>query len=190
MFAQSAPRVCIATDMSAIADDLSRPISAADHRRGGLDAPLQLVVYGDFECPYTRRAVNQIRAVREELGDSLVVIYRNFPLIEIHPHALHAAQAAEAAAEQGRFWEMHDLLFDRQRALMDPDLTRYARELGLDEVRFDRDRESEAVLSRIEADVDSGESSGVQGTPTLFVNGRLHQGSYQAPELIAALRRS
>jgi protein-disulfide isomerase len=173
-----------------MADDLSRPISAADHHRGRLDAPAQLLVYGDYECPYTRRAIVQIRAAREELGDSLVVIYRNFPLIEIHPHALHAAQAAEAAAEQGRFWEMHDLLFDRQRALLDPDLTGYAREFGLDAARFDRDRESEAVLSRIEADIDSGESSGVQGTPTLFVNGRLHQGSYQTQELIAALKRS
>lgn len=169
---------------------LSAPITAADHHRGRLDAPLQLIVYGDYECPYTRRALIQIRTVRAELGDTLVFVFRNFPLIEIHPHAMHAARIAEAAAEQGKFWEMHDMLFEHQRALTDRDLLDYARQLGLDETRLSRDRESESVLSRIESDVDSGESSGVQGTPSLFINGRFHRGSYEAAELIDALKRS
>ena len=128
--------------------------------------------------------------VRAELGDSLVCVFRNFPLIEIHPHALHAARAAETSAEQGKFWEMQDRLFDRQSALTPGDLLSYARELGLDEARFNRDRQSDAVLSRIEVDLDSGEARGVQGTPTLFINERLHRGSYQAHDLIDALKRS
>lgn len=168
---------------------LSVPISSKDHLRGRLDAPLQLVVYGDYECPYTRRALIQIRSVRQELGDNLVFVFRNFPLIEVHPHALHAAQAAEAAAEQGKFWEMHDLLFDRQRALTDANLLTYARELDLEEDRFTTDSSSEAVRSTIESDVDSGESSGVRGTPTIFTNGRQRRGGNQAAELINALKR-
>ena len=173
-----------------MAGSLSRAITEADHHRGRLDAPMQLVVYGDYECPYTRAALIQIRAVRQQLADNLVFVFRNYPLIEIHPHALHAAQAAEAAAEQGRFWELHEVLFAYQKALTDGDLLDHARQVGLDEARFSRDRQSELVRSKIEADVDSGESSGVQGTPTLFVNGRLHQGTYQASDLTEALTRT
>src|ERR1700739_4937342 len=112
---------------------LSRPVSEDDHHRGRLAATSQLVVYGDYECPYTRRALIQIRSVREQLGDDFVLIFRNFPLVDIHPHALHAAQAAEAADQLGKFWEMHDQLFDNQRALTDDDLRGYARGLGMDE---------------------------------------------------------
>ena len=173
-----------------MAHRLAAPITPADHHRGRIDAPLQLIVYGDYECPYTRRALIQIRTVRADLGDNLVFVFRNFPLIEIHPHAIHAARAAEAAEEQGKFWEMHDMLFEHQRALTDGALLDYARQLGLDETRFSRDRESESVLTKIETDVDSGESSGVQGTPALFVNGRFHRGSYEASELIDALKRT
>ena len=169
---------------------LSDPVSAGDHLRGRLDAPMQLVVYGDYECPYTRRALIQVRAVRRELGDDFVLVYRNFPLVEIHPHALGAAQAAEAAARQDKFWEMHDLLFERQRALADTDLVTYARQLGLDEARFDTDRGSAPVRSRIDADARSGESSGVQGTPTLFIDGQSYSGSYDARPLIEALKSS
>lgn len=173
-----------------MATALSRPISETDHHRGRLDAPMQLVIYGDYECPYTRRALINVRSVRKELEDSLVFVFRNFPLIEIHPHALHAAEAAEAAALQDKFWEMHDYLFDHQRALTDADLRDHAREVGLDVTRFSADRTSEAVTSRIGDDVESGEASGVQGTPTLFINGRLHDGSYEAHEVIDALKRS
>ena len=169
-----------------MAHDLSQPISDKDHHRGRLDAPMQLVVYGDYECPYTRRALGEIRTVREQLGDKLVFVFRNFPLIEVHRHALHAAEAAEAAARQDRFWEMHDRLFGHQRELTDTDLLEHARQLNLDEVRFTQDRISEPVFRKIADDVDTGESSGVQGTPGLFVNRRFYQGSYEAPELIEA----
>jgi protein-disulfide isomerase len=173
-----------------MAHALSQPISDTDHYRGRLEAPLQLVIYGDYECPYTRRALTQVRTVRRELGDNLVFVFRNFPLIEIHPHALHAAEAAEAAALQDKFWEMHDWLFDHQRALTDPDLLDHARTLGLDATRFSADRTSDGVTAKIGDDVDSGEASGVQGTPTLFINGRMHEGSYEAAEVIDALKRS
>lgn len=149
---------------------------------------MQLVIYGDYECPYTRRALIQVRTIRQELGDDFVLVFRNFPLIEIHPHALNAAQAAEAAEQQGKFWEMHDLLFANQRALTDTDLVRYATQVGLDEARFNRDRASDIVKSKIDADVQSGESSGVEGTPTLFVNGRFYRGSSQAQPVIEALK--
>ncbi len=135
-------------------------------------------------------ALIQVRAVRRELGDDFVLVYRNFPLVEVHPHALGAAQAAEAAARQDKFWEMHDLLFERQRALADTDLVTYARQLGLDEARFATDRGSAPVRSRIDADARSGESSGVQGTPTLFIDGQFYSGSYDARSLIESLRSS
>ena len=119
-----------------------------------------------------------IKAVREALGDSLVFAFRNFPLTEIHPHALHAALAAEAADRQGKFWEMHDLLFRRQNFLEDRELLGYAGLLGLDEDRFREDFEAETGLPRIESDVRSGEGNGVEGTPTIFVNGRHHRQGY------------
>lgn len=169
-------------------DQLSDPVSSTDHLRGRIDAPMQLVIYGDYECPYTRRALIQVRNVRQELGDDFVLVFRNFPLVEIHPHALHAAEAAEAAGQQGKFWEMHDLLFANQRALTDSDLLSHATKLGLDEARFIRDRDSDVVKSKIAADVDSGESNGVRGTPTLFVNARFYRDSYEAQPLIAALK--
>jgi protein-disulfide isomerase len=171
-----------------MANDLSESISDKDHYRGRLDAPMQLVVYGDYECPYTQRAIAQTRTVREQLGDNLVFVFRNFPLIEIHRHALHAAEAAEAAGRQDRFWEMHDRLFEHQSELTDTDLVRHARLLNLDEAQFAQDRAAEPVFRKIAEDVATGESSGVQGTPTLFVNGHFHQGSYQAPDLIKVYR--
>ena len=125
--------------------------------------------------------------MRHQLGDHFRFVFRNFPLVEIHPHALHAAEVAEAAGAQGRFWEMHDLLFARQRALADADLRRYAGELGLDTDRVERDLAVHAHVGRIEEDVRSGEQSGVEGTPTLFVNGRRHHGGYDAETLLAAL---
>jgi protein-disulfide isomerase len=149
---------------------------------------MQLLIYGDYECPYTRRALIQVPKVREELGDDFVLVFRNFPLVEIHPHALHSAEAAEAAGQQGKFWDMHDLLFANQRALTDTDLLRHATKLGLDEARFIRDRDSDLVKSKIGADVHSGESSGVRGTPTFFVNGRFYRDSFDPQQRIPALK--
>lgn len=160
-----------------------------DHVRGA-DAGRLIVEYGDYECPYSRQAYRSIERVEGELGGRVRFAFRHFPLTEIHPHALAAARAAEAAALQGRFWEMHDLLFHGQRALEDGDLRRYARELELDLGRFDRDRESEAVLDRIERDFRSGIESGeVRGTPTLFVDGVVHLGGYDAHTLLELVSR-
>jgi protein-disulfide isomerase len=161
--------------------------SAVDHVRGGPDGHL-ILEYGDYECPYSRQAFREIERVERELGDGVRFAFRHFPLTEIHPHALAASLAAEAAASQGQFWEMHDLLFHRQKALEDDDLRRYAEELGLDVARFDRDRNGAAALERIRRDVESGAGSGeVHGTPTLFIDGVVHRAGYDAATLLTAL---
>jgi protein-disulfide isomerase len=160
---------------------------AVDHVRGPATAPL-IVEYGDYECPYSRRAFREIERVERRPG-GVRFAFRHFPLTDIHPHAL-AAAAAEAAAAQGRFWDMHERLFHRQHALADDDLRRYATELGLDVARFDRERGGDAVIERIRRDVQSGLASGeVQGTPTIFIAGAVHRGSYEAAALLAALER-
>jgi protein-disulfide isomerase len=158
-----------------------------DHVRGPATARV-IVEYGDYECPYSRRAYRAIEAVEAQLGDKVGFAFRHFPLTEIHPHALGASRAAEAAALQGRFWEMHELLFHRQHALEDEDVRRYASELGLDVERFDRDLPGHGVLERIERDVRSGVDSGqVRGTPTLFIDGVVHLGGYDAATLLQLL---
>jgi protein-disulfide isomerase len=164
------------------------PVDAAvDHVRGP-DSGHLILEYGDYECPYSRQAFRQIERVEEELRGQVRFAFRHFPLTEIHPHALAAAAAAEAAAMQGRFWDMHQLLFHRQNALEDGDLREYAIGLRLDLALFDRDRAGDAVLRRIRRDVDSGMGSGeVQGTPTLFIDGVVHRGFYDAATLLAAL---
>ena len=157
-----------------------------DHWRGGADAPVTVVVFGDYQCPYTRRAERVLARLREDYGDSLQVVFRNLPLTDIHPRALPAAVAAEAAVPAGRFWEMHDTLFANQKALGDDDLRRYADELGVDLAGAD----TAAISGRLEDDYRSALDSGARGTPTLLVNGELHEDSYEvhglAPVLEAA----
>jgi protein-disulfide isomerase len=158
-----------------------------DHVRGSPAGPV-ILEYGDYQCPYSRQAFHAIELAGQQLGGNLRFAYRHFPLTGIHPHALAAAAAAEAAAAQGRFWDMHELLFHRQKALGDGDLRRYAAQLGLDVAAFDTDRASTAVAGRIRRDVRSGLASGqVLGTPTLFINGVLHRGGYDPPTLLATL---
>ena len=164
------------------------PVSERDHRQGPDTAEVTLVQYGDYECPYTRRSTWVVQAIRQVLGDQLRFVYRNFPLIEIHSHALHAALAAEAAAVQGKFWEMHDYIFQHQHTLEDADLAQFAEAVGLDVQRYVRDMTGKATLVRIEEDVESGERSGVQGTPTFFINGVLYRGSWEQEALLAALQ--
>jgi protein-disulfide isomerase len=160
---------------------------AVDHVRGPSHARVVLE-YGDYECPYSRAAFRVIERLERSLPGGVEFAFRHFPLTEIHPHALAAAAAAEAAAAQGRFWDMHTLLFARQRALGDDDLRRYAAELDLDVVRFDRDRAGRGALARIRRDVESGVATGVvRGTPTLFIDGALHAGPYDDAALTAAL---
>ena len=149
-----------------------------------------VIEYGDYECPYARRAFREIERLERRLDGELRFVFRHFPLTDMHPHALAAAAAAEAATRQGRFWEMHSLLFHRQQALEDDDLRSYARELGLDEGRFDEDRAGAPVLERIRRDVESGLASGeVRGTPTLFVDGHVYRGPYDASTLMEVLSR-
>ena len=160
----------------------------ADHVRGSPAGHL-IIEYGDYECPYSRQAFHAIEQVEQQLGGNMRFAFRHFPLTGIHPHALAAAAAAEAAALQDRFWDMHELLFHRQKALGDGDLRGYAAQLGLDVAAFDRDRASNEVVDRIRRDVDSGLASGqVVGTPTLFIDGVVHRGGYDPPTLLAALR--
>ena len=161
---------------------------AIDHVRGGPDAPL-ILEYGDYECPYSRLAFRQIQRVERELGDGVRFAFRHFPLTRIHEHAQAASLAAEAAAMQGRFWEMHELLFHRQKALGDDDLRAYAGELGLDLERFDADRAGPVASERIRRDVEAAVASGeVHGTPTLFIDGVVHREDYDAAVLLELLR--
>jgi protein-disulfide isomerase len=160
---------------------------AIDHVRGSASGRL-IVEYGDYECPYSRRAYREIERVERRLPEGVRFAWRHFPLTQIHPHALAAAAAAEAAALQGRFWEMHALLLRHQLALEDDDLRQHAVALELDVARLDRDRIGAAVLRRVARDVESGLASGeVRGTPTLFINGVVHRGAYDAATLMEAL---
>jgi protein-disulfide isomerase len=165
------------------------PLDDADHVRGPTGAHL-ILEYGDYECPYSRQAFRGIERVERQLSGGIRFAFRHFPLVEIHPHAFAAAAAAEAAALQDRFWEMHTLLFHRQKVLADDDLQRYAAELELDVARFDHDRASPDVLLRIRRDVESGIATGeVRGTPTLFIDDVVHGGSYDAATLLEALAK-
>jgi formate-nitrite transporter family protein len=162
---------------------------AVDHVRGSAAGRL-IVEYGDYECPYSRQAFREIERVESQLGDGVRFAFRHFPLTEIHPHALAASAAAEAAALQGRFWDMHELLFQRQKALEHDDLRRYAAELALDVALFDSERTGDGVMGRVRRDVESGlASSEVRGTPTLFIDGLVHRGRYDADALLDALAR-
>jgi Na+/H+ antiporter NhaA len=158
-----------------------------DHVRGPLDAPVTVVEYGDFECPYCGMAEPVVRELLRDFAD-VQYVWRHLPLNDVHPHAQLAAEAAEAAAEQGAFWEMHDLLLDHQDALQPDDLIGYGGELGLDVERFAEDLHNRVGAMRVADDVDSADLSGVSGTPTFFVNGRRHYGAYDIATLSAAVR--
>jgi protein-disulfide isomerase len=174
------------TDKTPVVEPLDDNV---DHVRGEPGAPV-ILEYGDYECPYSRQAFRSIERVERELSGRVRFAFRHFPLTQIHPHALAASATAEAAARQGRFWEMHGLLFHRQKALEDDDLRTYAGEIGLDLTRFEHDRKGDDVAARIARDVASGESTGVvRGTPTLFIDGVLHEGGYETEMLLAAITR-
>src|SRR5207247_42657 len=168
---------------------LTPPVSAGDHIAGPDDAPVTLVEYGDYECPYCGMAYPIVKRAQRELGNRLRFVFRNFPLAESHPHARLAAQGAEAAAAQGRFWEMHDMLFEHQYALETEELIGYAKGLGLDAVQFTRDLEAGTYAKRVRDDFRNGVRSGVNGTPTFFMNGTRYDGSWANEEaFMRALR--
>ena len=167
---------------------LSQPVdTAVDHIRGPADAPLELVEYGDFECPFCGRSTGVVDALQQRFGVRLRYVFRHLPQPDVHPNAILAAEAAEAAAAQGAFWEMHDRLYAHQDRLEATDLVDHATALGLDLERFARDLGTSAYAARVRADVSSAEASGAQGTPTFFVNGRRQVGRYDEEALAAAL---
>jgi protein-disulfide isomerase len=166
---------------------LMLPLGDRDHIEGPENAPLALLEYGDYECPYCGQAYWIVKEVQGRLAGQLRFAYRHFPLGEIHPHAARAAEAGEAAGAQGKFWPMHDLLFRNQRALSDPDLLRYAGMLGLDLTRFVAELAHHTYEERVREDFMTGVRSGVNGTPTFFVNGRRHDGPWDADTLSDAL---
>ncbi len=162
-------------------------IGPEDHVDGPRDAPIQLLEYGDYECPYCGRAYPEVEQVRRALAGRLLFAYRHFPLAQIHPRATLAAEAAEAAGAQGRFWEMHGVLFENQNALEPSDLVAYADGMGLDLDRFTDDLDNHRFLERVRRDFMSGVRSGVNGTPTFFINGHRHEGAFDADALVDAL---
>jgi protein-disulfide isomerase len=166
---------------------LSVPVTERDHAMGPADAPVTLVEYGDYECPDCGNAFPEIKRLIAECGARLRFVFRNFPQYSIHPHASIAAQAAEAAAAQGKFWEMHDVLYEHQRELGDVDISSLALRAGVEIYRFDADLASERFASRVAEDFASGQASGVTGTPTFFVNGVRYVGGRDYESLKRAI---
>jgi protein-disulfide isomerase len=166
---------------------LTSPVSAHDHAQGPADAPLTLVEYGDYQCPYCGAAYPVVKRLQKTLGKRLRFVFRNFPLTQAHSHALIAAEAAEAAALQGKFWEMHDLLFEQQTLLRPEIIAVWAKMIGLNLEQFGNDIRAGIVEKRIKEDRQSGIRSGVNGTPTFFINGNRYDGSPDYNSLIAAI---
>ena len=166
---------------------LSLPVGERDHSRGPETAQVTLLEYGDYECPYCGAAHQVTKEIQRRMGDRLRFVFRHFPLANVHPHAEHAAEAAECAAAQGAFWEMHDTLFEHQAALDDRHLRDYARALGLDIDQFDDEMATHVHAPRVREDFLSGVLSGVNGTPTFFINGMRHDGGFDLETLLTAL---
>ena len=166
---------------------LTLPVGARDHIRGPATAPVTMVEYGDYQCPFCGEANVVVDEVRRRLGDRLRFVFRNFPLTEVHPHAEHAAEAAEAAAAHGKFWEMHDLLYAHQEALDDTHLAAYGASLGLAAGEIHKALAGHTHADRIREDFLSGVRSGVNGTPTFFINGQRHDGPFDLDSLLEAI---
>ena len=167
---------------------LTLPVGPRDHAIGPPDAPVTLVEYGDFQCPHCGRAYPIVKDIVRTLGAKLRFVFRNFPLTRIHPEAEHAAEAAEAAGAQGAFWQMHDRLFERQFALDDDHLIDYATELGLNAERIRGELDAGTYAGRVRDDFMSGVKSGVNGTPTFFINGVRYDESWDRDSLLGALK--
>jgi protein-disulfide isomerase len=170
---------------------LTMPVTEdRDHIQGPTEAAVTLVEYGDYECPYCGAAYPIIKEVQSRMGERLRFVFRNFPITTSHPHAEQAAETAEAAATQGRFWQMHDLLYENQKRLRDSDLRDYAERLALDVERFDKELAEHVHAARVREDFISGVRSGVNGTPTFYINGTRHDDSYDVETMVAALERA
>jgi protein-disulfide isomerase len=173
--------------MSSHALHLVEPVSPADHALGPQHAPVTVVEYGDFECPNCKQAAGAVQLLLVRFEQRVRFVFRHFPLEEIHPHALRAAEVAECAGGQGKFWPMHDVLFDNQRHLKLKQLYGYARTLDLDMARFTAEMDDEIYLQRVREHQRSGADSGVRATPTFFVNGRIQDVSYGLQSLFEAV---
>jgi protein-disulfide isomerase len=178
----------IAGTADALADLSDEADPERDHIRGAEDASVTLVEYGDYECPYCGRAEDAIRELLASSGDDVRYVWRHLPLNDVHPNAQKAAEAAEAAAAQGDFWEMNDKLFEHQDELTDRDLARYAEELGLDVERFWSELQGREYAPRVAEDVASADLSGVAGTPSFFINGARYSGAYDVDHLTSAVK--
>jgi protein-disulfide isomerase len=168
--------------------DLVTPVSAVDHTLGPAQAPVVVVEYGDFECPNCKQAAPAVEILLHDFEERVLFAYRHYPLEEVHPHALQAAEAAEAAGAQGKFWAMHAQLFAHQRHLEAKDLRQYATEVGVDVARYAAEMDAHVYLRLIREQVDSGRRSGVRGTPGFFVNGRIVDVSFGLQALFDATR--
>ena len=158
---------------------LKPPVNSKDHIQGKNTAPLELVEYGDYQCPHCGRAYPIIKNVQQRFGPDLKFVFRNFPLSEIHPDAFNAAVAAEAAGLQEKFWDMHDIIFENQRQLDFESLFLYAKTIGLDLERFKNDIQKDELTTKVEQDFESGIRSGVNGTPSFFINGKKYNGDWE-----------
>jgi protein-disulfide isomerase len=169
---------------------LAVPVGERDHASGPPDAPVTLVEYGDYECPYCRRTEPFVRRIRQQMGNRLRFVFRNYPQNTVHPHASIAAQAAEAAAAQGKFWPMHDELYDHQDELADADLSKFALRAGLEIYKFQADVSSERFAEKVRDDFAGGQASGVTRTPTFFINDIRYDGEREYEPLLAAIERA
>ena len=167
--------------------ELVLPVGSADHILGPSHAAVTVVEYGDFECPNCKQAAPAVKLLLTRFAGRVRFVYRHFPLEGVHPHALHAAVAAEAAGGQGKFWQMHDLLFDNQAHLKLPQLRSYAQQLELDMVRYDAEMTGGLYLQRVREHIESGERSGVRGTPGFFVDGKIQDVSFGMHRLFDAV---
>ena len=170
--------------------ELTVPVSENDHIEGPENAEIILLEYGDYECPHCGTAYKIVKKIQEQMGDKIRFVYRNFPLAQSHPHAMHAAEAAEIAAQDGKFWEMHDILFENQKALNDENLISYAEKIELDTNKFTEDLQNDTFEEKVREDFMSGVESGVNGTPTFFINGVRFNGSFDYESLLEALQSS
>ena len=174
--------------MSSEYSNLNIPVNRnRDHILGPDTAPITLVEYGDYECPYCGQAYPIIKQIQDYFGDNLRFVFRNFPLSQVHPHAQRVAEVAEEAADQNKFWNMHDYLYEHQQALDDNHLEKYAKIIGLDLERFNKDMENHIHVPRIREDFLSGIQSGVNGTPSFYINGTRYDGSWDFDTLVQIL---
>jgi protein-disulfide isomerase len=168
---------------------LSVPVSKEDHIFGSNDAPVTLLEYGDYECPYCGMAYPIVKKIQQQFGNDLRFVFRNFPIVDSHPHAEIAAMTAEFSGSFDKFWEMHDILYENQEALELENLMNYAASLGLSPEKLQKAIENETFVPKIRADFMSGVRSGVNGTPSFYINGNRHAGSFEYEELAAAIMR-